>query len=320
MIKKIGVLTSGGDAPGMNAAIRAVVRAGIYRGVEVYGVYHGYKGLITGNIKKLGVADVGDIVQRGGTILYTARCEEFKTEEGRAIAIEQLKKFGIEGLVVIGGDGSFMGGVKLTQLGFPTIGIPGTIDNDIPETDFTLGFDTALNTIIDAIDKIRDTATSHERRFIIEVMGRGCGDLALWAGLADGAETIMIPEKKENIDTIVERLNRGIERGKKHNIIVAAEGVGSAYEIAKEIKSKANMDTRVTVLGHVQRGGSPTAFDRVLASRMGSKAVELLLSGEKGKMIAIQNNKIVAHDILDLLTKKHQFDESLYQLAKELSI
>ncbi len=321
MLKKIGVLTSGGDAPGMNAAIRAVVRAGIYRGVEVYGIYHGYKGLITGNIKKLGVSDVGDIVQRGGTILYTARCEEFKTEEGRATAIKQLKKFGIEGLVVIGGDGSFMGGVKLTQLGFPTIGIPGTIDNDIPETDFTLGFDTALNTIIDAIDKIRDTATSHERRFIIEVMGRGCGDLALWSGLADGAETIIVPEKEQNYDAIVKRLNHGIERGKKHNIIVVAEGAGSAFDVAKQIKQRTKMeDTRVTVLGHVQRGGSPTAFDRVLASRMGSKAVELLLEGTAGKMIAIQNNQIVAHDILDLLTKKHPFNEDLYQLAKELSI
>lgn len=321
MLKKIGVLTSGGDAPGMNAAIRAVVRAGIYRGVEVYGIYHGYKGLITGNIKKLEVSDVGDIVQRGGTILYTARCEEFKTEEGRATAIKQLKKFGIEGLVVIGGDGSFMGGVKLTQLGFPTIGIPGTIDNDIPETDFTLGFDTALNTIIDAIDKIRDTATSHERRFIIEVMGRGCGDLALWSGLADGAETIIVPEKEQNYDEIVKRLNHGIRRGKKHNIIVVAEGAGSAFDVAKEIQQRTNMeDTRVTVLGHVQRGGSPTAFDRVLASRMGSKAVELLLEGTAGKMIAIQNNQIVAHDILDLLTKKHPFNEGLYQLAKELSI
>lgn len=320
-MKKIGVLTSGGDAPGMNAAIRAVVRAGIYRGVEVYGIYHGYKGLITGNIKKLEVSDVGDIVQRGGTILYTARCEEFKTEEGRATAIKQLKKFGIEGLVVIGGDGSFMGGVKLTQLGFPTIGIPGTIDNDIPETDFTLGFDTALNTIIDAIDKIRDTATSHERRFIIEVMGRGCGDLALWSGLADGAETIIVPEKEQNYDDIVKRLNHGIERGKKHNIIVVAEGAGSAFDVAKEIENRTKMeDTRVTVLGHVQRGGSPTAFDRVLASRMGSKAVELLLEGTAGKMIAIQDNKIVAHDILDLLTKKHPFNEGLYQLAKELSI
>ncbi|MCL1630613.1 6-phosphofructokinase [Sporolactobacillus sp. CPB3-1] len=319
-MKKIGVLTSGGDAPGMNAAIRAVVRSGIYRGVEVYGIYHGYKGLITGDIKKLEVSDVGDIVQRGGTILYTARCEEFKTEEGRATAIKQMKKFGIEGLVVIGGDGSFMGGVKLTQLGFPTIGIPGTIDNDIPGTDFTLGFDTALNTIIDAIDKIRDTATSHERRFIIEVMGRGCGDLALWSGLADGAESILIPESKEDLDTIVERLNRGIERGKKHNIIVVAEGVGRADEVAKAIKDKANMDTRVTVLGHVQRGGAPTAFDRVLAARMGNKAVDLLLSGDKGKMIAIQNNQIVAHDILDLLTKKHEFNENLYQLAKVLSI
>ncbi|RYM06922.1 6-phosphofructokinase [Sporolactobacillus sp. THM7-7] len=319
-MKKIGVLTSGGDAPGMNAAIRAVVRAGIYRGIEVYGIYHGYRGLITGNIKKLNVSDVGDIVQRGGTILYTARCEEFKTEEGRQKGIEQLKKFGIEGLVVIGGDGSFRGGVKLTELGFPTIGIPGTIDNDIPGTDFTIGFDTALNTIIDAIDKIRDTATSHERRFIVEVMGRGCGDLAMWAGLADGAETIMVPEKKESIDTIVERLNRGLQRGKKHNIILVAEGVGSANDVADAIKARANMDTRVTVLGHVQRGGSPTAFDRVLASRMGSRAVELLLKGEKGKMIAVQNNKIVTHDILNVLTKKHEFNNDLYKLAKELSI
>lgn len=320
MIKKIGVLTSGGDAPGMNAAIRSVVRSGIYQGAEVYGIYHGFKGLITGNIRKLEAADVGDIVQRGGTMLYTARCEEFKTEEGRATAIEQLKKFGIQGLVVIGGDGSFMGGVKLTQLGFPTIGIPGTIDNDIPETDFTLGFDTALNTIIDAIDKIRDTATSHERQFIIEVMGRGCGDLALWSGLADGAETILVPEHKENIETVVKRLNHGKVRGKKHSIIVLAEGVGSAMDVADEIKNHANMDTRITVLGHVVRGGSPTAFDRVLASRMGHKAVELLLKGDKGKMIAIQNNKIVAHDILDLLSKKHVFDEKLYELAKILSI
>lgn len=319
-MKKIGVLTSGGDAPGMNAAIRAVVRTGIYRGLEVYGIYHGFRGLITGNMKKLDVSDVGDIVQRGGTILYTARCEEFKTEAGRQKGIEQLKKFGIEGLVVIGGDGSFRGGVKLTELGFPTIGIPGTIDNDIPGTDFTLGFDTALNTIIDAIDKIRDTATSHERRFIIEVMGRGCGDLALWSGLADGAETIIIPEMHEDIDSIVERLNRGLKRGKKHNIIVVAEGVGSAYDVAEAIKARANMDTRVTVLGHVQRGGSPTASDRVLASRMGRKAVELLIDGEAGKMIAIQNNKIVAHDILEILTKKHEFNKSLYQLAQELSI
>ncbi|MCI1856791.1 MAG: 6-phosphofructokinase [Sporolactobacillus sp.] len=319
-MKKIGVLTSGGDAPGMNAAIRAVVRSGIYHGAEVYGIYHGFKGLITGNIKNLSVSDVGDIVQRGGTILYTARCEEFKTEEGRLTAVRQLKKFGIEGLVVIGGDGSFMGGVKLTKLGFPTVGIPGTIDNDIPGTDYTLGFDTALNTIIGAIDKIRDTATSHERQFIIEVMGRECGDLALLSGLADGAETIMIPEKKESLDSIIERLNRGTRRGKRHSIIVVAEGVGKAGDIADEIKSKTNQDTRVTVLGHVQRGGSPSVFDRVLGSRMGHHAVKLLMEGKAGRMIGIENNHIVDHDILDILTKKHPFNESLYRLAMELSI
>lgn len=319
-MKKIGVLTSGGDAPGMNAAIRAVVRKGIYHGLEVYGIYHGYAGLITGRIKKLEIGDVGDIIQRGGTILYTARCEEFKTEEGRKKAIGQLKKSGIEGLVVIGGDGSFRGAVKLTELGFPTIGIPGTIDNDIPGTDFTIGFDTALNTVIDAIDKIRDTATSHERQFIIEVMGRGCGDIALWSGLAGGAETIMVPEKNEDIDTIIKRLNRGIERGKKHNIIIVAEGVGSAQDVAAAIKEKADLDTRVTVLGHIQRGGSPSAFDRVLASRMGGKAVDMLLAGEEGKMIGIERNEIVYHDILDVLTKKHEFNDKLFQLAKELSI
>ena len=238
-MKRIGVLTSGGDSPGMNPAVRAVVRKAIHEGMEVYGIFQGYQGLIEGNIKKLEVGDVGDIIQRGGTMLYSARCPEFKTEEGRLKGIENLKKHGIEGLVVIGGDGSYMGAVKLTELGFPCIGIPGTIDNDIPGTDFTLGFDTALHTVIDAIDKIRDTATSHERTFIIEVMGRNAGDIALWSGLAGGAETILIPEAKDEFQEMVDRLRKGQERGKKHSIIVVAEGVANGNEVAKQLHEAA---------------------------------------------------------------------------------
>lgn len=320
MVKRIGVLTSGGDAPGMNAAIRAIVRKGIYHGLEVYGIYQGYTGLIEGNIKKLEVGSVGDIIQRGGTMLYSSRCEAFKTEEGRQKAIEQLKKFGIEALVVIGGDGSFRGALKLTERGFPTIGVPGTIDNDIPGTDFTIGFDTALNTVIDAIDKIRDTATSHERTFIIEVMGRDAGDIAIWAGIAGGAESILIPESKNDIDMVIQRIQQGHARGKKHSIIVVAEGVCSASTIAQELKEKAGIDTRVTVLGHIQRGGEPTAADRVLASRLGGKAVDLLLNGEAGKMVGIRQNKIVASDINEVLLDRHELDGSLVKLAGELSI
>ncbi|MGC4376114.1 6-phosphofructokinase [Fictibacillus sp. Mic-4] len=319
-MKRIGVLTSGGDSPGMNAAIRAVVRKSIYHGIEVYGIYNGYSGLISGNIKKLELGSVGDIIHRGGTMLYTARCEEFKTEEGQKKAIEQLNKFGIEGLVVIGGDGSFQGAKKLTEHGYPTIGIPGTIDNDIPGTDFTIGFDTALNTIIEAIDKIRDTATSHERTYVIEVMGRDAGDLALWSGLADGAESILVPEENYDMNNIVERLLRGHERGKKHSIIIVAEGVGSGVDIAKQIQEATKFETRVTVLGHIQRGGSPTAFDRVLASRFGARAVELLLEGKAGRTVGIQNNRLVDHDITEVLAKKHSIDHQLYQLSQELSI
>jgi 6-phosphofructokinase 1 len=319
-MKRLGVLTSGGDAPGMNAAIRAVVRKCIYHDVEIYGIKYGYQGLIEGNIEKLNVGSVGDIIQRGGTKLYSARSLEFKTEEGQQKAIEQLKKFGIEGLIVIGGDGSFRGAQKLTEKGFPCIGVPGTIDNDIPGTDFTIGFDTALNTIIEAIDKIRDTATSHERTYVIEVMGRNAGDLALWAGLADGAETILIPEKQDDFDEVINRLKRGIERGKKHSIIIVAEGVGSGIEFGDKIKQATDLETRVTVLGHIQRGGSPTAADRVLASRLGAKAVDLLLEGKAGRMVGIQNNKLVDYDITEILSYKHGIDEGMYQLSKELSI
>ncbi|HET7578382.1 MAG TPA: 6-phosphofructokinase [Bacillales bacterium] len=319
-MKRIGVLTSGGDSPGMNAAIRAVVRKAIYHDIEVFGIYYGYAGLISGNIKKLEIGSVGDIIHRGGTMLYTARCEEFKTPEGRAKAIEQLNRFGIEALVVIGGDGSFQGAGKLTEKGFPTIGIPGTIDNDIAGTDYTIGFDTALNTVIDAIDKIRDTATSHERTYVVEVMGRDAGDIALWSGLADGAESILIPEASYDMDQIVGRLKRGHVRGKKHSIIIVAEGVGSGVDIARQIKEETNLETRVTVLGHIQRGGSPTAYDRVLASRLGARAVELLLEGAEGRMVGIKNNHL--HDIAfeEALNQAHTVDEDMYKLSQELSI
>jgi 6-phosphofructokinase 1 len=319
-MKRIGVLTSGGDSPGMNAAIRAVVRKAIYHGVEVFGIYHGYAGLISGQIKKMEIGTVGDIIHRGGTILYSARCEEFKTPEGQQKGIEQLKKHGIEGLVVIGGDGSYRGAKALTERGFPCVGVPGTIDNDIPGTDFTVGFDTALNTVIDAIDKIRDTATSHERTYVIEVMGRHAGDIALWSGLAGGAETILIPEAEYDLDEIIFRLKRGHERGKKHSIIIVAEGVGSGVEIGKKIKEATNFETRVSVLGHIQRGGSPTAFDRVLASRLGARAVELLLEGKGGRAVGIQKNELVDHDILEILDQPHNVNLKMYQLSKELSI
>lgn len=319
-MKRIGVLTSGGDAPGMNAAVRAVVRTAIFHEIEVFGINNGFQGLMDGNIVKMEVGSVGDIIQRGGTILFSARCEEFKTVAGQEKGIKQLKQHGIDGLIIIGGDGSFRGAQELTEKGFPCIGIPTTIDNDIAGTDFTIGFDTALNTIIEAIDKIRDTATSHERTYVIEVMGRAAGDLALWAGLAAGAESILIPEKKDDFLDVIERLKRGHARGKKHSIIILAEGVGDGMEYGRRIEEATKLETRVTVLGHIQRGGSPTAADRVLASRLGSNAVELILSGVAGKMVGIQNNDLVNHDILAVLAEKHVLNFDMYELSKALSI
>ncbi len=319
-MKRIGVLTSGGDSPGMNAAVRAVVRKAIYHDAEVYGIYHGYSGMISGDIKKLDVGDVGDIIHRGGTKLFTARCPEFITLEGQLKGIEQLKKHGIEGVVVIGGDGSYRGAEKLTEHGYPCIGVPGTIDNDIPFTDYTIGFDTALNTAIDAIDKIRDTATSHERTYVIEVMGRHAGNIALWAGMAGGAESVIIPEEKPDIDDIIERLKKGQARGKRHSIIVIAEGAGSGVEYGKQIQERTGLETRVTILGHVQRGGSPTAIDRVLASRLGAHAVDLLLAGEGGLCVAIQKNKVISMKISDVFSRPSKTDHKMYELAKELAI
>ncbi|WP_223591020.1 6-phosphofructokinase [Neobacillus bataviensis] len=319
-MKKIGVLTSGGDSPGMNPAIRAVVRKAIYHNVEVYGIYGGYSGLICGNIKKLELGSVGDIIHRGGTMLHSARCPEFKTKDVQLKGIEQLNVHGIEGLVVIGGDGSYRGAKALTELGYPCVGVPGTIDNDIPGTELTIGFDTALNTVIDAVDKIRDTATSHERTFVIEVMGRDAGDIALWAGLAGGAETILIPEENYDMNEVADRLRKGQERGKKHSIIIVAEGVCSGVEFAKELQELTNFDTRVSVLGHMQRGGSPTAADRVLASRLGARAVELLIEGKGGRAVGIENNQLVDYDIVEALGRKHVLDLELFKLSKELSI
>lgn len=319
-LKTIGVLTSGGDSPGMNAAVRAVVRKAIYHNLNVYGIYQGYAGLMAGNIKKLELGSVGDIIHRGGTVLYTARSEEFKTLEGQQKGIEQLKKHGIEGLVVIGGDGSYRGAQKLTEHGFPCIGLPGTIDNDIAGTDYTIGFNTALHTVIDAIDKIRDTATSHERTFIIEVMGRHAGDIALWAGLAGGAETIIIPEIGFKLEDVVGRIKSGQKRGKKHTIIVLAEGVSSGVDFAKLIERETQLETRVSVLGHIQRGGTPTAFDRVLSSRLGGRAVELLMDGKAGRAVGMEKNQIVDYSFVEVFSMPHKIDESMYRLSQELSI
>lgn len=319
-MKRIGVLTSGGDAPGMNAAIRAVVRKSLHEGMEVYGINYGFAGLVAGDIRKLSRRDVGDMIQRGGTFLYSARYPQFATEEGQLKAIEQLKRFGIEGLVVIGGDGSYRGAYALTKHGFPCVGLPGTIDNDIPGTDYTIGFDTAINTVLDALDRIRDTATSHVRTFVIEVMGRDAGDIALWTGVASGAEQIIIPEIGFDITKVAENIREGREKGKKHTIIVLAEGVMEGNEFAEKLDAIDNFHVRVTALGHVQRGGSPTARDRVLASQFGAKSVDLLKEGIGGVCLGIVKEEIVAHDIIDTLDNmKHVPNLDLYKLNEEIS-
>ncbi len=319
-VQRIGVLTSGGDAPGMNAAIRAVVRKGVFHGLEVYGILHGYAGLIRGEMNLMDLSSVADIIQRGGTKLFTARSEAFKTPEGRAKAVENLRQYGIDGLVVIGGDGSFRGARELSHLGVHTIGIPGTIDNDIAGTDYTIGFDTAVNTVIDAIDKIRDTATSHERTYVIEVMGRNAGDIAMIAGLAGGAESILIPESPFDMENVLEKLRRGQERGKRHSIILVAEGVAKGMKIGEDIRLATGWEVRVTVLGHLQRGGSPSAFDRTLASRMGAYAVDLLRQGKTSQVIGLQGKDLVALDIDEALSMKREIDMSIYELASILSI
>ncbi len=319
-MKTIGVLTSGGDAPGMNAAIRAVVRTAIYNKMRVLGIKRGFNGLIRGEIEEMDVASVGEIIHRGGTILHTARCEEFKTEEGLKKAYNIIKIFGIDGIIVIGGDGSFRGARDLSKFGVPVVGIPGTIDNDIACTDFTIGFDTAVNTVLDALNKIRDTVMSHERVNIIEVMGRNAGDIALYAGLSGGADDIIVPEIPFNVDNICRILIEGKNRGKVSYILIVAEGTKNSFQLAKEVEEKTGLEVRVTVLGHIQRGGSPTAADRILASRMGAHAVKLLLSGKSNRVVAIRGSQIVDYDMDEALSMKKDFDHEMYELAKILSI
>ncbi|MBS4021425.1 MAG: 6-phosphofructokinase [Dethiobacter sp.] len=319
-MRRIGVLTSGGDAPGMNAAIRAVVRKAIYHGLEVTGIRRGYSGLIAGDGSPMELGSVADIIQRGGTVLRTARSPEFLESTGQQQAVSNLHEMGVEGLVIIGGDGSFRGAAALEEAGVHTVGIPGTIDNDIPFTDASIGFDTAVNNVTDAINKVRDTATSHERIYVIEVMGRTSGQIALAAGLAGGAESILVPEFPFDLDEICERLHRGVKRGKLHSIILVAEGVGSALTIGEEIKEKTAMETRVTILGHLQRGGTPTAFDRMLASRLGAAAVDLLREGCHGRMVGLRAGEVLATPFDEVFTKEKTMSAELYNLATILAI
>ncbi len=321
-MKKIAVLTSGGDAPGMNAAIRAVVRGALFHRMEVYGVQRGYEGLINGEIEEMEVSSVSDILQRGGTWLKTARSKRFMTPEGFRRAVDMLENFEIEGLVVIGGDGSLHGGLELTKAGITVIGLPGTIDNDLAYTDYTIGFDTAVNTVLSAIGNIRDTSSSHERSTVIEVMGRQCGDIALHAGITGGAESILIPEVPIDINKICRNLIQGKNRGRMHSIVLRAEGVCmSTEELAKTIEERTGMETKIVVLGYIQRGGSPTARDRMLASRMGYKAVELLLEeGMTSKAVGIKGDEIVYYDLEEALSAKRKFDKEMMELAGILSI
>jgi 6-phosphofructokinase len=317
---KIGVLTSGGDAPGMNAAIRAVVRCGIDTGFEVYGIKRGYEGLLDGEIERMNLSSVGDILHRGGTILKTARSERFSTEEGVKRSKVILDTFGIDALIVIGGDGSMRGALELSKLGINVMCLPGTIDNDLAYTDYTIGFDTAVNTVLDAISKVRDTSSAHERNTIIEVMGRHCGDIALYAGVGGGAEAVLIPEVEADVNRVCRKILQGAGRGKLNSIIINAEGSGvSSDELAKEIAELTGRETRIVVLSYLQRGGVPTLDDRLLASQSGAKAIELIQSGIKNRAIGTVNGKIQAFEIEGALAEKPEFDHELYELIDVLS-
>ena len=320
-IKTIGVLTSGGDAPAMNAAVRAVARIGKERGLKVKGIRKGYNGLLNEDIIDLTPTETADTIFRGGTILFTARCEEFKTEEGQKRGAEICKAHGIDGLVVIGGDGSFRGAQKLSANGINTIGIPGTIDLDIACTEYTIGFDTACNTAMEAIDKVRDTSASHERCSIIEVMGRTAGHIALWCGISNGSEYVLIPERAEENDEeeIIKKIMSKRRIGKKHHIIVNAEGVGHSHEMAKRIEAATGIETRATVIGHIQRGGNPSCRDRVYASAMGARAVDLLLKGQTNRVVAYKNGEFTDFDIDYALQMTKDIDEHLYSMTKRLS-
>lgn len=319
-VKTIGILTSGGDAPGMNAAIRAVVRAASAQGIKVKGIRKGYIGLLNNDIIDLSGKDVADIIHTGGTFLYTARCEEFKTLEGQKRGAKVCLENGLDGLVVIGGDGSFQGARRLSELGINVMCIPVTIDNDVACTDYTIGFDTAVNTAMQAIDKIRETSTSHERCSIVEVMGRGTGYIALWCGIANGAEDILIPERYDgDMEALIHHLAHHImenrKKGKTHHIIVNAEGIGHTYEIAEALEKLTGIGTRATIIGYMQRGGSPTAKDRMLASSMGAYAVDLLAAGKKNQVVCINENKIKSYDIKEALHKVKEIDSFLYEVS-----
>lgn len=318
-IKTIGVLTSGGDAPGMNAAIRAVVRRSISKGLNVKGIYKGYNGLLNEEIVDLSARDVSDTISRGGTILYTARCSEFRTAEGQQRGAEVCRKHGIDGLVVIGGDGSFAGAQKLAALGINTIGVPGTIDLDIACTEYTIGFDTAVNTAMQAIDKVRDTSTSHERCSIIEVMGRNAGYIALWCGIANGAEDILIPEKYDyNEQRIINNIIDNRKHGKKHHIIINAEGIGHSTSMARRIEAATGMETRATILGYMQRGGSPTCKDRVYASVMGAYAADILCNGKSNRVVAYRQGEYVDFDIEEALQMQKDIPQYIYDVSSKL--
>ena len=308
-VKRIGVLTSGGDAPGMNAAVRSVVRAAVYRGIEVVGIRRGWNGLINGDIVRLDERSVAHIIDRGGTILYTARSEEFRTEEGQKKAVSTCKLLGLDGIVAIGGDGSFRGLVELAKQGISVVGVPATIDNDIVCTDYTIGYDTAANTAVEDIDRLRDTMQSHERCSVVEVMGRNAGHLALYVGLAVGATAVLVPESKESFDTeIIEKIRNARLNGFTHYMVVVAEGAGSAFDVANRIRDEIALDPRVTVLGHVQRGGSPTARDRVMATRMGYRAVEILAAGSTNRIVGVHQGKIFDIDIDEALSMNKGLD------------
>ena len=320
-LKTIGVLTSGGDAPGMNAAIRAVVRRGLSKGLKMKGILKGYDGLLNEEIIDMTAKDVSDIIGRGGTILYTARCAEMRTEEGQKKAADICKKHGIDGLVVIGGDGSFAGAQKLANLGINTVGVPGTIDLDIACTEYTIGFDTAVNTAMEAIDKVRDTSTSHERCSVIEVMGRDAGYLALWCGIANGAEKILMPEEKDYDEkALIKDILENKKRGKKNYIIINAEGVGDSINMAKRIEDATGIETRATILGHMQRGGSPTCKDRVYASTMGAMAVDLLCQGKTNRVVGYKNGQFIDFDIEEALAMKKTIPAYQYDVAKTLAL
>ena len=319
MLKCIAVMTSGGDSPGMNAAARAVVRTALHEGVEVWGINNGYKGMLEDVMYQLSSRSVSDLIQRGGTFLGTARSKEFKTEAGRKKGLANLKKHGIEGLVIIGGDGSLTGGALLSDLGMPIVGLPGTIDNDVWGTDYTIGADTAANTIVDAINKLRDTASAHRRIILIEVMGRKSGWLAMMSGIAGGAEYVLVPEVKFDLDQICEEIKKSYEEGKRYSIIVVAEGAGSAVEMGKIVAEKTDIDTRVSVLGHIQRGGSPSVEDRIKASMLGEKAALALISGTSNVVFGFDAGKVVSIDLYDAVNHKKTLDPELVRLARVLA-